>query len=1118
MRFVPIACKDKGILSAGACTAAFGANMTGTYSQLDATPWIRRVLLLLALLCFALPLSANESSVMRFDRVGVSDGLSQSSVLAVAQDQVGFLWFATEAGVDRYDGFEFVNYGRERGNPDALASDFARDLHIAPDGSLWVATDGGGLSRWDPGTGKFRTWRHDPNDDNSLSSDRIRRIASDDAGNIWIGSRGTGLSMLSPSTGRFQHFSHLEDDPASLSHDDVYAIEAGNDGAIWVGTNAGLDRYDSLTNKFQRIESGVGKVSVRSLLLVDDGTLWVGTSQSGVYIVDVETLETTQLLPETSGLASTRVNVLYEDNEGRIWAGTNKGLSLWQADSRMFATFRNDPTDPSSLSGDAVFSVFQDRGGVLWIGTLTGGVNRWNPRSWSFGHSKLEAEDGSEPRTTNITSFTEDPDRNVWVGTFGGGISVVSEAGHVVRSVTTDSAQPLSDDRVMAMTTDRRGNVWAGTMTGGLNRIDIDTGVVTTFRADPDSDNSLPANGIMALLEARNGDLWIGTFGGGVSRFDPRKERFTTYAHDPENPNSLSGQRATSIAQAGDGTIWVGTDGGGLNWFDASSGIWQSIQHDADDPASLSANTVYALHVDSRDRLWVGTREGLDLIVRQNSDANPWQVVSISGADGHTLSAVYGIQSERNGRLWLSTGHGLISYDPGTQRMRNFHKIHGLQGEEFNFGASFKSSTGTMYFGGGAGYNAFNPSNLEFNSTPPPIALTSVSILNEPLATHRPHKNLDQLNLGYNDYVVTFTVAALDFAAPEKNTYAYRLVGLDESWVDLGNERRITYTNLHGGEYTLQIKAANSDGVWNQSGITVPVTVAFPPWKSWWAYSLYVLAIGLAILAIWRRQQNKLRRESEYAKRLEREVHSRTKQLNDRNRELKNANAQLVEASTTDPLTGLRNRRYLFEQVSKDVDLVLRHYRDGTETMSPAGNNDLLFLMVDLDNFKPVNDTCGHEAGDELLLQIRDVLLDACRSSDDVIRWGGDEFLIVARETNRKYAATLAERIRAGLAQRVFPLGDGQMARITTSIGYASFPFLKERPELLSWEDVLGVADAAMYEAKQKRNAWTGIEGLEWDGDGDELCRAIKTSPGELAEDGHIRAVESVEDAAEALA
>ncbi len=363
--------------------------------------------------------------------------------------------------------------------------------------------------------------------------------------------------------------------------------------------------------------------------------------------------------------------------------------------------------------------------------------------------------------------------------------------------------------------------------------------------------------------------------------------------------------------------------------------------------------------------------------------------------------------------------------------------------------------------------------------------------------------------------MVTFGIAALDFASPAENRFSYRLEGFDADWVDAGTQRRVTYTNLDGGDYTFRVRAANSDGFWNHEGISIPLRVEHPPWKTWWAYTLYALAIILAALAFVRHHAKKLQREAEYSRRLEREVRSRTEELKRRNTELRDANEKLQQASTTDPLTGLKNRRHLFEQISKDVDLVLRHYRDGSETMKPGGNNDLLFLMVDLDNFKPVNDSCGHEAGDELLLQIRDILLDTCRYSDDVIRWGGDEFLIVARDTNRKFAATLAERIRSSLSQRVFAIGNGQVARTTASIGYASFPFLKDQPELLSWEAVLGVADTAMFEAKQKRNAWLGIEGIQWDGDGDELYRAIKNDPGRLAEDDVICAVESVDEAAQ---
>jgi len=380
-----------------------------------------------------------------------------------------------------------------------------------------------------------------------------------------------------------------------------------------------------------------------------------------------------------------------------------------------------------------------------------------------------------------------------------------------------------------------------------------------------------------------------------------------------------------------------------------------------------------------------------------------------------------------------------------------------------------------------------------------------------------PYELIEDIELGYKDDVVTFGVSALDYSAPHENSYSYRLLGFNDEWVDAGTERRITYTNLDGGNYRLQVRAANVDGYWNNEGISIPLRVQHPPWKTWWAYSAYAVAMLVSILAFLRHQQRKLRREAEYSRRLEREVQLRTEELKSKNSDLKVVNEKLLMASTTDPLTGLRNRRYLFEQVNKDVDLVLRHYRDGTETMKPGGNNDLLFLMVDLDNFKPVNDSCGHEAGDELLLQIRDVLLEASRSSDDVIRWGGDEFLVVARDTNRKYAATLAERIRASLSGRVFPVGNGQVARCTASIGYASFPFLKDQPELLQWEEVLGVADAAMYEAKQKRNAWVGIEGIDWKESGDELCRAIKEDPGKLAEDGFIQALESIEDAAESV-
>jgi len=1068
-------------------------------------------------------------NTMRFDRISVADGLAQSAVMAIEQDQSGFLWFATESGLDRYDGYTFKHYRHERGNPNSLASDFVRDLDLADDGSLWIATDGGGISRWDPATDTITTYRSVEADNTSLATDGIRTILAGDDGFVWIGTRDSGLDRLNTVTKEVTHFVRLPDDPDSISNNEIFALALDGKDSLWIGVNGGLNRLELSTGRITRLpfdpanSHDLADDIVRSLLFSSDGTLWVGTETSGLVAVDPLTGAARHFVhdPAVPGsLSGNQVASIFEDDRKRLWIGTDKGLNLMDGESGTFSVYRNDPADPMSISGDSIFSIFQDRGGLLWVGTLTAGVNKWNPRSWSFGHFKPPTSGPQQFSSTNITSFTEDYNGNTWVGTFGGGINVIDRAGKLVRQFRHDpsAGDSIGGDRVMALITDRRGRIWAGTMTGGLSEIDPSSGTVRTFRNEPANPNSLAANGVMSLLQDSAGYIWVGTFGGGASRFDPESGDFTNYQHDPEDSTTLSSQRATAIAQGRDGVIWIGTDGGGLNYLNSKTGEWQHLKHDPDDPGSLRANTIYSLHVDPRGRLWVGTREGLDRVSGWPFSGNGAQVLDVPTIKELNPTAVYAIESGTIGKLWISSSQGLTSFNPDTGRVRNFHESQGLQGEEFIAGASYESPDGKLYFGGANGFNMFNPAELELNMTPPPVVLTSLSIINEPVVSAQPYELIRELDLNYSDHVVTFGVSALDYTAPMRNQFSYMLEGFDENWVEAGGERRITYTNLDGGQYVLKVRAANSDGVWNTEGIEIPLTVAHPPWKTWWAYLLYATAIILVIFAIWRQQAKKLKRESEYSRRLEHEVKERTLELNNRNSDLKIVNSKLLEASTTDALTGLRNRRFLFQQIGKDVDLVLRHYRDGTETMRPGGNNDLLFLMVDLDNFKPVNDNCGHEAGDRLLLQIRDVLLEVCRTSDDVIRWGGDEFLIVARETNREFAAILAERVRESLSDRVFPVGDGQVARITSSIGYASYPFLKERPDLLSWEEVLGVADAAMYEAKEKRNAWVGIEGIEWQGGGDELYRAIKSDPGTLADEGIIRAIESVEDAAKGYA
>ena len=313
----------------------------------------------------------------------------------------------------------------------------------------------------------------------------------------------------------------------------------------------------------------------------------------------------------------------------------------------------------------------------------------------------------------------------------------------------------------------------------------------------------------------------------------------------------------------------------------------------------------------------------------------------------------------------------------------------------------------------------------------------------------------------------------------------------------------MTFTDLDGGVYVLHVRAADHDGVWNEDAMSLVIRVATQPWMTWWAYLSYAVVALLIVAVVAGRQIRRLRRQEEHSHNLELEVEQRTQELEQRNLELEAANNKLIEASLTDSLTGLRNRRYLFEEVAKEISLVRRQHREVAEGTRTAELRDIVFIMIDLDNFKPINDTFGHPAGDRVLIQIRDVLLEACRTSDMVIRWGGDEFLVVGRDADADTAETLAERIRAGVDVHPFTLDNGQILRTTASVGFACYPFLRSDPERFDWQQVLAVADVAQYVSKKTSgNASTGFLSTPASAGVEDLFRMVREEPGRLADEG----------------
>ena len=834
---------------------------------------------------------------MYFEHLTMRDGLSQSTVNSILQDSQGYLWLGTENGLDRYDGDSIREYRRERGNERGLANDYIWSIAEDSQGDLWLATDGGGVARWDRRTEQFQPFRHDPHNTRTLASDAVRTLLIDARGRIWAGTLDQGLDVLDPKTGDVRHFRHRDEDPRSLAADAVCALFADHSGRIWVGTDGGLSRYEPASDDFVNYgaASGLSDARIRAIREDHAGALWIGTYRGGLNRLDPTGRLTVfrHDAKDPHSLSHDRVLAVLEDDAQRLWVATADGLDLFDRESATFVRYARDADNPQSLRDSDVMSLYQDRGGVLWVGTRGGGASHWNPRSWLFGHYRSDAF-----RDTQVNSFADDGAGKVWVGTVGAGLVEVdtrnrserhfgTSADTNARSGPRSGGVRLTDDRIMSLLYDRKGVLWIGTMTGGLNRLDVTTGALQVYRSAADDPASLPANGVMSLYEDRLGTLWVGTYGGGLASIDQTSGKITRYPHGSISSASLSGSRASAIVEDAIGNLWIGTEGGGLNLLDRRTGRFYAYRRDDRDPASLSDNSVYALHLDHHGQLWVGTAGGgLDRVIGSSVQPSAVRFENQSGLGGISTQVVYGIESDREDRLWLSTNNGLARFDPRAHSTKWFHQVHGLQDEEFNFNAHYQGADGTLYFGGNNGFNAFSPDLTTPAAPPPRVVLTTAAKLNRTIAPQELPGPTRPLALAYDDKLVTLNFAALDFTSPANNHYSYQLEGFDTGWIDAGSLHRATYTNLDAGDYVFKVRAANADGVWSETGLAIPMHVAPAPWKTTAARLVY-LALGLLVFGyLWRLQRLRRERELRYSRELEQTVQARTHELEERNQQL----------------------------------------------------------------------------------------------------------------------------------------------------------------------------------------------------------------------------------------
>lgn len=802
-----------------------------------------------------------------FRHLTIADGLSQNAVRSIVQDHRGFIWFGTKDGLNRYDGYTFAVFRHDPFDSTSVSDSEITALLEDSRGRLWVGTQGGGLNRFDRDRETFRRYPDGP-------SDPITSIEEDLEGNIWIGTSGAGLYRLprqesERTRDRFHRFTRVPDDPRSLSHDHVYDVLVDRGGTVWVGTEAGLNRFDRSArgSGFVRYEanpvSPLGLIDSRISALYEDseGRLWIG-SVPGLSVFDSGRQRITHHYHRyrTYRYGWGEAIALLEDRAGRIWMSTHSELMRFDPRTKAFTYFRHDPLDPEGINSNVPTALLQDRSGVLWIGTNGYGVNLHDPKANRFHTFRRPEDRPSRQAGFSVYTLFEDHAGNIWVD--AGLLYRWDRKTGAFTSFETTSSRPddFGNTGVWSIVEDPPGFLWAGTYEG-LYRYEVATGRYRQYKQRPGDPGGLPGQVVFDVIKDRDGSIWVVTENHLSELVDPEVGRFKSYRY---NERPTSGQWTfPSTYQDADGAFWLGSNQG-LVRFDPVTETFRHFRNDPRNPAILSHNAVRSLLPDPREPqkyLWIGTAGG----GLNRFDFESETFAHFTEKDGLPNNVVYGVLADGGGVLWMSTNKGLSRFDPRTGQFRNYDMNDGLQSNEFNSGAYFKNPRGELFFGGIYGFNYFHPEDIQDNRYAPPIVITGFkranryeTVRDSAAVLRKAISESDSLRLSYRDDVITFEFAALDYSAPAKNRYAYRLVGFNEEWVESGSVRSATYTNLPPGSYTFQVKGSNNDGIWNEAGASLAIFIAPPWWRTWWAYALYAALVLTAIYGLRRYEMGRL--------------------------------------------------------------------------------------------------------------------------------------------------------------------------------------------------------------------------------------------------------------------
>lgn len=1440
---------------------------------------------------------------VRFDHLGIRDGLSQSTVYTITQDQQGFMWFGTQEGLNRYNGYEVKIFSNTPGDETSLSSNWINKLVTGKNGTLWVISQDRVLHKYNAETENFKRYPLDPIE-NVLRDDPYDIITTRD-GHVWVASI-LGLFRFNPQTETWRTYTK----ESGLTDVRATAFFLDRHDQLWVGHATGLSTYDPKTDTFTKIEHNQQHsdhiLHQTPFAITEDpsGRLWVANN-TGLEYLDRDRKHWNAVATDFfSGDPSDSRSIadLTVDRKGSLWISTTEGLFQLNLNTLKVKEYQHNPDDPDSLANSNVYMTYLDRGKTLWIGTFIG-LDRIDRGGLPFRHYRTERDDPNSLGNLLVWNLYEDRSGHLWVAT-GKGIDRFDRTTGKVDHYTADPNNPnsLSSDIVTDLTQTQDGLIWI-VARNGLDYMEPDKpGIFKHLSNDTFSKQNI---GISKIETDQSGLIWLAT-SRGLFSYNHLTKEVKSRQHDKDDPESLSNNGVQDFHITSNGSVWVGTTMG-LNNFHLPEGAMRRYYNDPVDPQTLSDNRISSVLKDRNGMVWVGTAShGINRL-----DPESGKVIRISDKQGLPSNAVNAILQDKNGKIWFSTLRGITSINATTLEITSYFLHNGLQSEEFNTGSAFMSPrSGELFFGGTNGFNAFFPDQVQINQTRPTPMITGFLLNNstlsfgegDPPILNKPINLTENIELTYTQRFFALEFSGSHYADPSSNRYAYMLEGVHDDWVYVDASRRYApFTSLSPKTYTFKVKAANKDGIWSEEIASLRINVLPPPWRTWWAYTSYVIIILAGIVAYVAATRRKLKRERNLNERLRQldrmkddflantshelrtplngmigiaesllvgaagpvnqklasnldmivtsgrrltnlvndildfsklknrnlklirkpvDLHALTEvvftlskplvgskklelvnaiaedspmvdgdedrlmqimhnlvanavkfsesgtvrvicepveswlsitvedsgigippddlerifksfeqvdgsttrgyggtglglavtrqlvelhggtikvtselgvgskftftlpisgknipipsmdaapdmfqeprnveeaplplpvktssephfrilvvddepvnrqvlhnhltlqdyditeaasgmealeilererfdlilldimmpkmsgyevckavrermplqelpiifltaknqpadlasgfhaggsdylakpisrdellsrvrthlQLLDINRNLENrveartrelqmAYKTLEDMSLTDPLTGLRNRRFILKNIESDVARTNRAYtewvRGGMKQPVPY-NNDLIFFLMDLDRFKSVNDTFGHAAGDEMLIQIKTLLNEAFRESDFLVRWGGEEFLIVARFTSREAAPTMAERLRQIVATHAFDVGGGQRLHRTCSIGFAAYPYLPKRPKAASWSQVVDIADLGLYVAKRSsRDAWVGLSSTD-DTEENDMMRRLLGQPRKEMEQGQLKVDTSI--------